>query len=142
MSFGRTIGSSSSSRRCARASLAALVALVLAGTASAAEITYSSVTGGWRDPVDNLPGTQPGDPVITNGNPTSIIRWGDTNGTPQSGYDFTATMPPPFTLPGPIPFFSLGTFTHQNFEVDDPSLTSVSSMSSSRSASMARHALH
>ena len=34
-------------------------------------------------------------------------------------------MPPPFTLPGPIPFFSLGTFTHQNFEVDDPSLTSV-----------------
>ena len=75
--------------------------------------------------MDNLPGSQPGDPVITNGNPTSIIRWGDTNGTPQSGYDFTATIPPPFTLPGPIPFFSLGSFTHQNFEVDDPSLTSV-----------------
>ena len=54
MSFGRTIGSSSRSRRCARASLSALVALVLAGSASAAEITYSSVTGGWRDPVDNL----------------------------------------------------------------------------------------
>ena len=46
-------------------------------------------------------------------------------GTPQSGYDFTATIPPPFTLPGPIPFFSLGSFTHRNFEVDDPSLTSV-----------------
>ena len=43
----------------------------------------------------------------------------------QSGYDFTATLPPPFTLPGPIPFFSLGSFTHRNFEVDDPSLTSV-----------------
>src|SRR5688572_21067752 len=46
-------------------------------------------------------------------------------GTPQSGYDFTASTPPPFTLPGPIPFFSLGSFTHRNFEVDDPSLTSV-----------------
>ena len=29
------------------------------------------------------------------------------------------------TLPGPMPFFSLGSFTHRNFEVDDPSLTSV-----------------
>ena len=56
--------------------------------------------------------------------PTSIIRWGETTGS-QSGYDFTATIPPPFTLPGPIPFFSLGTFTHRNFEVGDPSLTSV-----------------
>ena len=28
-------------------------------------------------------------------------------------------------MPGPIPFFSLGSFTHQNFAVDDPSLTSV-----------------
>ena len=44
---------------------------------------------------------------------------------PQSGYDFTATLPPPQTFPGPIPFFSLGTFTHRNFEVNDPSLTSV-----------------
>ena len=79
----------------------------------------------WHDPMDNLPGSQPGDPVITNGNPTSIIRWGDTIRHPQSGYDFTATLPPPFTLPGPIPFFSLGSFTHRNFEVDDPSLTSV-----------------
>src|SRR5690606_20900819 len=34
-------------------------------------------------------------------------------------------IPPPFTLPGPIPFFSLGTFTHRNFEVDRPWLTSV-----------------
>src|SRR5688572_12771768 len=102
----------------------ALVALVLTGSASAAEITYSTVTGSWRDPVDNLPGSQPGDPVIANGNPTSSITWGTTSGS-QSGYDFTATIPPPFDLPGPIPFFSLGTFTHRNFEVGDPSLTSV-----------------
>jgi uncharacterized repeat protein (TIGR01451 family) len=103
----------------------AWVALVLTGSASAAEITYLSVIGNWHDPVDNLPGSQPGDPVITNGDPTSIIRWGTTSGTPQSGYDFTATLPPPQTFPGPIPFFSLGTFTHRNFEVGDPSLTST-----------------
>jgi hypothetical protein len=107
-----------------RALAAALVAMALTGTASAAEITYSQVSGGWRDPVDNLPGSQPDDPAITNGNPTSIINWGDTSGQ-QSGYDFTGTIPPPFTLPGAVPFFSLGTFTHRNFEVGDPSLTSV-----------------
>ena len=80
----------------------ALAALVLTGSASAAEITYTSVTGIWHDPVDNLPGSQPGDPVITNGTPTSIIRWGDTSGS-QSGYDFTGRSRRPFTLPGPIP---------------------------------------
>jgi uncharacterized repeat protein (TIGR01451 family) len=103
---------------------AALAALLLSGGAGAAEITYTTVSGNWRDPVDNLPGSQPGDPVIVNGDPTSTIVWGDTTGS-QSGYDFTATIPPPFTLPGPIPFFSLGSFTHRNFEVGDPSLTSV-----------------
>ncbi len=104
--------------------VSALAALVPAGAASAAEITYTAVGGIWHDPVDNLPGSQPADPVITNGVPTSIIRWGDTTGS-QSGYDFTGMLPPPFELPGPIPFFSLGSFTHRNFAVDDPSLTSV-----------------
>jgi uncharacterized repeat protein (TIGR01451 family) len=100
---------------------------VHAESASAAEITYSSVVGSWRDPVDNVPGSQPGDPVITNGSPTSSISWGEPSNpsNSQSGYDFTASLPPPFTLPGPIPFFSLGSFTHRNFAVDDPSLTSV-----------------
>ncbi|HJR69997.1 MAG TPA: THxN family PEP-CTERM protein, partial [Gammaproteobacteria bacterium] len=101
-----------------------LAALALTGTASAAEVTYTSVNGIWHDPVDNVPGSQPGDPVIANGIPTSSITWGTTTGA-QSGYDFTAAIPPPFTLPGPIPFFSLGSFTHRNFEVGDPSLTSA-----------------
>jgi uncharacterized repeat protein (TIGR01451 family) len=105
--------------------LFALIALVLPGSASAAQITYLSINGVWHDPTDDTPGSQPGDPVITNGIPTSIVRWGTTSGTPQSGYDFTSTLPPPQTFPGPIPFFSLGTFTHRNFEVGDPSLTSV-----------------
>ena len=103
----------------------ALIAVAPIGSASAAEITFVSVTATWRDPVDNVPGVQPGDPVITNGSPTSSISWGTTSGTPQSGYDFTTSLPPPFDLPGPIPYFSLGTFTHRNFAVGDPSLTSV-----------------
>ena len=105
--------------------VSALLALALTTGASAAQLTYVSITGVWHDPMDNVPGVQPADPVITNGTPTSIIRWGTTSGTPQSGYDFTGTIPPPQTFPGPAPFFSLGTFTHQNFEVSDPSLTSV-----------------
>ena len=80
----------------------ALLAFVPIGNASAAEITFVSVVGSWHDPVDTDPGSQPGDPVITNGNPTSSISWGTTAGS-QSGYDFIATLPPPFTLPGPIP---------------------------------------
>ncbi len=99
-------------------------ALLPTGSALAAEITFVSVVGSWRDPVDNVPGSQPGDPVITNGNPISSISWGTTTG-PQSGYDFIATLPPPFTLPGPIPYFSLGTFQHRNFAVGDPSLVSA-----------------
>ena len=102
----------------------ALIALLPTGSASAATITFLSVDGVWHSPTDNVPGVQPGDPVITNGSPTSSINWGVTTGS-QSGYDFTTAIPPPFDLPGPIPFFSLGTFTHRNFAVGDPSLTSV-----------------
>jgi len=102
----------------------ASVALVPSGSAFAAEITFVSVVGTWRDPVDSMPGVQPGDPAITNGDPISSVSWGTTTGQ-QSGYDFIATLPPPFDLPGAIPFFSLGTFQHRNFVVDEPWLTSV-----------------
>ncbi len=99
--------------------LCAIVAFA-AGPANAAQITYVSVTGNWHDPTDNVAGTQAADPAITNGVPTSIVRWGVTSGTPQSGYDYTTTTPPPVTLPGTGPLFPLGTFTHRNFEVGDP----------------------
>ena len=102
----------------------ASAALVPAGSALAAEITFQSAVGFWRDAEDNVPGSQPGDPAITNGDPTSSISWGTTTGQ-QSGYDFIATLPAPFELPGPIPFFSLGTFQHRNFEVGEPFLTSA-----------------
>ncbi len=104
---------------------AALFVPVLTGTVSAAQITFVSVAGNWHDPTDNVPGSQPGEPVIINGVPTSSINWGVTSGS-QSGYDFTRTIPGAQTLPpAPTPFFPLGTFTHRNFTVTDPSLTSV-----------------
>jgi len=103
----------------------ALILLVLTGTASAAQITIVSLSGNWHDPTDNVPGNQTGQPVIVNGVPTSSVNWGVTNGS-QSGYDFTRTIPGPQTLPpAPTPFFPLGTFTHRNFPVSDPSLTSI-----------------
>ncbi len=105
-------------------SVFASAAFVPTGSASAAEITFVSAVGFWRDPTDTLPGSQPGDPSIVNGDPISSISWGTTTG-PQSGYDFIATLPPPFELPGPIPYFSLGTFQHRNFVVDEPWLTSA-----------------
>ena len=106
----------------------ALLLVALTGRAPEAQgppatISFVSISGIWHDPVDNMPGSQPGDPVITNGTPTSSISWGTTSGTPQSGYDFTAVLPPSTTFPGPS--FSFGTFTHRNFEVNSPSLTSV-----------------
>jgi len=104
--------------------LASLALLVSTGVASAAEITFVSVVGSWHSPVDSVPGVQPEDPAITNGNPISSISWGSTLG-PQSGYDFEATLPPPFTLPGLIPYFSLGSFTHRNFVVGEPWLVSA-----------------
>ena len=113
-------------KRCniGRRALSAAAILLLSLCASAADITFVSASGSWRDPVDSVPGSQPGDPVITNGDPISSISWGTTTGA-QSGYDFIATLPPPFTLPGPIPYFSLGTFQHRNFEVGEPSLVSA-----------------
>jgi uncharacterized repeat protein (TIGR01451 family) len=103
----------------------ALVFLVFTASASAAQITFVSVAGNWHDPTDNVAGSQPGDPVITNGVPTSSINWGVTSGA-QSGYDFSRLIPGAQTLPpAPTPFFPLGTFTHRNFPISDPSLTSV-----------------
>ena len=102
----------------------ALVVPVLTASA-ASQITFVSVSGNWHDPVDNVPGIQPGQPVITNGVPTSSVNWGVTTGS-QSGYDFSRKIPGAQTLPPvPTPFFPLGTFTHRNFPISDPTLTSV-----------------
>ncbi len=93
-------------------------ALLPAGHASAqAQITFTAAAANWHDALDDVPGSQPGDPVITNGVPTSSISWGTTAG-PQSGYDVSITIPDPDRFP-------VATFAHRNFPVSDPSLTSV-----------------
>ena len=91
--------------------------LPTARAAAQAQITFTSAAANWHSALDNTPGSQPGDPAITNGVPTSSISWGTTSG-PQSGYDVTITIPNPQTFPA-------ATFSHRNFPVSDPSLTSV-----------------
>ena len=94
-----------------------LALLVLLPSASAAQVlTFNSAAAFWSDAQDNVPGSQPGDPVITNGVPTSSISWGEA--AIQSGYDVTITIPDPTQFP-------VADFTHRNFPVNDPSLTSV-----------------
>ncbi|HEY8123094.1 MAG TPA: THxN family PEP-CTERM protein [Myxococcota bacterium] len=85
--------------------------------AAQAQITFTSAAANWHSPTDDTPGSQPGDPVITNGAPTSSINWGTTSG-PQSGYDVTISIVNPQTFP-------VATFAHRNFPVSPPSLTSV-----------------
>src|SRR5262245_59988143 len=98
--------------------LAFALLFVATRAAAQAQVTFTSAVANWHDPTDNVPGVQPGDPVITNGVPTSSISWGTTSGTPQSGYDVTITIPDPLKFP-------VATFSHRNFAVSDPSLTSV-----------------
>ena len=97
---------------------ALFLSLLLAPSPSTAQpvITFTSATASWKNAQDNLPGSQPGDPVITNGVPTSSISWGGA--FPQSGYDVTITIPDPTMFP-------VADFSHRNFTVPDPSLTSV-----------------
>ena len=69
--------------------LFALLFLSLPSSSAAQQITFTSASASWRDAQDNVPGSQPGEPVITNGVPTSSVSWGGA--TPQSGYDVTIT---------------------------------------------------
>jgi hypothetical protein len=95
-----------------------LLPILTRSAAAQSQVTFTSAIANWHDPTDNVPGVQPGDPVITNGVPTSSISWGTTSGTPQSGYDVTITIPDPLKFP-------VATFSHRNFPVSSPSLTSV-----------------
>ena len=112
-----SIGSARLSMLCALF-CALLLPCLTRSAAAQSQITYTSAIARWHDPTDDVPGVQPGDPVITNGVPTSSINWGTTSGTPQSGYDITVTIPDPQKFP-------VVTFVHRNFPIGPPSLTSV-----------------
>lgn len=95
---------------------AVAVTALTAGSANAAVITLDSVSGIWTDasPLAAVSGFN-----------TNEISWGDpaTNNGPSS-YRFDGEAPPPV----PVSLnttFELGTFTHSNFPVFPPSLTSA-----------------
>src|SRR5262245_58696752 len=96
--------------RLLKSSLILVLLSAIATGASAAQISFVSVTGDWHNPVYSQTN---GQSSITNGNPTSSISWGGT--VSQSGYDFTKNTPGTQTLPpAPTPLFPLGSFTHRN----------------------------
>lgn len=95
-----------------RSAVAGLVAFCLATSAQAATLTISSIDGVWRNPAPAVEGAG-----------TSNLRWGVPAGSGKSGYDFepagetvSATSDENFVL---------GTFSHLNFPVFAPFLSSV-----------------
>jgi hypothetical protein len=83
--------------------LAGVALLASVGAGQAATVTVSSVTGVWSDV----------DPNVATGVGTTSIRWGQSTGSGQSGYDFVSNVPPPQVL-GNGDQFNLATFTHIN----------------------------
>jgi hypothetical protein len=110
----------------------ALVMFALAANCFGTVISNVAITGLFRNPTDDTPGVQAFDPAITPAGASTIttVVWGEPpvlNG-PQSGYAFAANLAPGSINVNPPPvssFFNLGTFTHNNFVVDNPYLTSV-----------------
>ncbi len=96
-----------------RYAVAGLVAFFLAATtAQAATLTISSIEGIWRNPV----------PVVEGGE-TSNLRWGVPAGSGKSGYDFEPAADEVSATSDEN--FVLGTFSHLNFPVFAPFLSSV-----------------
>lgn len=99
--------------------------LIAAAGLSASTLDITAVAGSFQNSVPVAGVT------INNGNPTSTIRWGQpATSSGQSGYDFTRsiTLPETVTLPaggGTTSWVELADFTHVNFPVFAPSLTSV-----------------
>jgi hypothetical protein len=112
--------------------LAAAAAIALTAPAapafSAATITIQNITGAWSAPTLN-----PASGVATIGGDNTAaptVRWGDprpAGGNQQSGYNFNAAAGPIDVSVPPTPSgdFELGTFTHLNFTIGRPFLTSV-----------------
>lgn len=92
----------------------ATAAMLSVGTASAAVINLTSVTGLWT-------ATVPTAPDVTGQN-TNEIRWGNpVSGGNKSGYRFDSAATP--ALVTEEVSFNLGTFTHFNYPIYEPSLT-------------------
>lgn len=101
--------------RLALGSATILACLAAGSAASAAVVTFSSVTGTWS----NIIG---GTNVNFSGNGTNNpeVRWGNSTGFGQSGYEFLGIAAPLNVNipPSPTPDFILGTFTHFNQPIE------------------------
>ncbi|MCB1312189.1 MAG: VPLPA-CTERM sorting domain-containing protein [Hyphomicrobiaceae bacterium] len=88
------------------ATVSAVALLAGAIGASAATLDITSIDSGWSAVV-------PGGVTVSNGNPTSTLRWGTSTGQGRSGYDFTDAATPINNLISDTPFL-VGNFDHIN----------------------------
>ena len=108
--------------KCAATAACALVA----SSAWADFVKLENIRGTWSaatmTPLDGTPATISGD-----GTTNPKARWGDAVNPPnRSGYDFLADSPVIFeTPPTPTDEQLLGTFTHLNYPIYSPSITSI-----------------
>ncbi|WP_372965662.1 THxN family PEP-CTERM protein [Marinobacter sp.] len=88
----------------------AVVALFATGSAQAAVIQITNVTGTWTN-------TNPVAPAVTGGG-TNEIRWGTpaNNQNNRSGYRFDGAAPPAVNVNENVDF-NMGTFTHFNWPI-------------------------
>lgn len=99
----------------------ALLVLGVAGSLQADPVTIDLVSGNWTNPVGGgstvtiTPGATPED--------VDSIRWGNSTGQGQSGYDWDARNTPFDASVGVA--FSLGDFTHLNRPITGSAITSV-----------------
>ncbi|MQX36445.1 THxN family PEP-CTERM protein [Roseospira navarrensis] len=88
------------------------------GSANAAVLTISDIVAEWSNPA-------PGSGIaINNGGDPITARWGNSTGFGQSGYDFSATVPPAVGLDAGDTF-TLGEFKHINYPITGTTLSSI-----------------
>lgn len=99
---------------------AASAIALLAGTvgASAATLDVTGISSGWSAVV-------PGGVTVNNGDPTSSLRWGNSTGSGQSGYDFTDAATPILGLVADTAFV-VGDFNHLNNPITGTTLSTAS----------------
>ena len=95
--------------------LASVAATFIASMASAAVVDVTSISGFWKN-------AAPGSTVGLNGQGTSEIRWGNSTGAGQSGYNFEAATTPALNVTSP---FYVGDFVHLNFPITGGAIDSV-----------------
>jgi len=108
--------------------LGAILISLVSSSALAVRIDINSANGSWENSVP-----APGSNIsIANGSSASdpdVIRWGVpvASGGSQSNYVFDSTVPPILSteVPPTSPWLNLGGFTHNNFPINAPVITSV-----------------